>query len=103
MKTKTKIIGAHLIGKLVLVRTFSAGVHIGLLAERTGKTLRLMDARRLWRWQGANSLSEVASRGVAIPYTRLSEPVEVVLMEATEIIPVSEAARASLTSSRWGS
>lgn len=97
-------IGQQMIGKLVVVRTRDAGVHIGILRRRVGQVVELADARRLWRWRGANSLSEAALRGVAQDYTRLSEPVlEIVLTQAIEIIPVQEAARSSLTTSRWGS
>lgn len=97
-------IGQQMIGKLVVVRTYGAGVHVGILRARVGQVVELADARRLWRWSGANSLSEVATRGVDQEYTRLSEPVpEIVLTQAMEVIPVQEAALPSLTTSRWGS
>lgn len=97
-------IGQQMIGKLVVVRTYGAGVHVGVLRARVGQVVELTDARRLWRWRGANSLSEAATRGVAQDFTRLSEPVpEIVLTQAMEVIPVQEAARSSLTTSRWGS
>jgi hypothetical protein len=94
-----------MIGKLCVIRTYSAGVHIGTLAKQDGKEVTLTDARRLWRWRGANTLSEVSARGVALDYTRLSEPVpEILLTEVIEVIPVTAAgdALASLTTSRWG-
>ena len=87
---------------LVVVRTYSAGVHIGKLAEREGTAVTLTDARRLWRWRGANTLNEVATHGVAQGYTRLSEPVPTItLTQAIEVIPVSDDAKDSLTTSRW--
>ena len=36
----------HMIGKQVIVRTYSAGVHFGRLVERDGKEVVLNDARR---------------------------------------------------------
>lgn len=88
---------------LVVVRTRGAGVHIGLLAEfdRISKTAVLLENRRLWRWYGANTLNEVATKGVS-GAVRLSEPVDAhEVFEVTELLPVSESARESLTKSRW--
>lgn len=45
------MIGQDLIGKKVVVRTYSAGVHVGTLSEREGKEVMLVDARRIWRWR----------------------------------------------------
>ena len=86
---------------LTLVRTFGEGVHIGLLSHRIGMEAELLDCRRLWR--GANTLNEVCLRGVDMKsFTRLSEPVpSVTLTTVTGVYPVSEAARVSLTTSRW--
>jgi hypothetical protein len=99
------MIGKHMIGKLVLVRTYSAGVHVGVLAERVGKVARLTDAHRIWRWRGANTLSEAATKGIDTQvHSRVSARVpEIVLTEVIEIIPVSDAAAQSLSTERWPS
>src|SRR5574343_1453704 len=60
-------IGADMIGKYVIVRTYSAGCHAGTLADRDGREGVLTGARRLWRWAGAASLSEMANRGTSRP------------------------------------
>lgn len=92
-----------MIGKFVVCRTYSAGVHMGTLVSSSGKVAVLKDARRLWRWNGANSLHEVALKGVDETYSRISEPVaEIELTEVVEKIPCSDAAKANLTRSRWG-
>lgn len=89
--------------KFVIVRTYSAGVHCGELVKRSGKDVVLTNARRIWRWRGANTLHELALRGAAKEWTRISEPVaEITLTEAVEIIACSEAARVNLSGSRWG-
>lgn len=89
--------------KLVVVRTYSAGVHIGILSERKGTEVILKKARRLWSWVGANTLHEVAAKGVSMDKgTRLSEPVDSILVtEAIEVIPVAKQAIPNLTTSRW--
>lgn len=91
-------------GDLVLIRTFSAGVHVGRLKARNGREVDLVDARRVWRWKGANTLHELSQHGCDEEYTRVSEPVPTItLLEAIEILPVSIKAQPSLTKSRWGS
>lgn len=82
----------------VIVRTYSAGVFAGLLVSRKGKEVEMRDARRLWKWAGAASLSELAVRGTSKP-TECMFPVavpKVVLTEAIEILSVTPAARKSI-------
>lgn len=80
-----------MIGKFVLVRTYSAGVHFGTLVEKNGKEITLKNGRRLWSWNGALSLSEIATNGIDIKNSKISVPVdEIILTEATEIIIVSK-------------
>ena len=86
----------------VLVRTYSAGVHCGTLVARQGAEVTLSNARRLWRWRGANTLHEVAIRGVDSAWTRISEPVsEILLRGAIEVLLCSADAAANLSASRW--
>ena len=83
-----------LLGKRVLVRTYSAGVHIGTLASvnpDNAMECHLKDALRLWRWEGGGlSLSAVAHNG--IKGGRLNRTDEVVLTNAIEYIPTTEEA-----------
>lgn len=96
MKSKTK-------NKLVVIRTINAGIHIGELVARKGDEVQLANARRLWRWAGANTLHEIALRGAEMSSTtRLSEPVEsITVLQVIEIIPVASDAAKNLTTSRW--
>lgn len=85
----------------VVIRTYSAGVHCGELAERDGKEVRLLNARRIWSWKGANTLSEIAMRGVG-EGSRVSEAVpSIILTEAIEIIETTEAGAKNLRSASW--
>lgn len=90
-----------MIGQFCIVRTYSAGVHMGVVVECNGTAVTLKNARRLWRWNGANSLNEVSQNGVAKD-SRISEPVPMILLtQAVEVIPCSKKARENLEESRW--
>lgn len=81
-------------GQYCLVRTCSAGVHLGELVSHQDKAVVLKNARRLWKWSGAFTLSEVATKGPSKTNTRISCAVpEIALTEAIEIIPMSAAAK----------
>lgn len=92
-----------MIGKFVLVRCYSAGVHCGILKSRNGIEVELSDSRRVWRWRGANTLNELSQKGAEMTYTRISEPVpEILLPDVCEVLPCSIQARENLSQSRWG-
>ncbi len=91
-----------MIGKFVIIRTRSAGVHTGYLVESYGTAVTLREGRRLWSWQGAFTLHEIALRGCG-EGSRISEPVkEILLTEAVEVIPCTEKAAENLQRSRNG-
>lgn len=94
-----------LIGKYVVVRTYSAGVHAGILDARDGKEVRLKDSRRIWSWTAANSdsgaLSGVAANGVG-PRSKIGNTVSVIeLTEAIEIIATTHAAESAIRAASW--
>ena len=55
-----------MIGKYVVVRTYSAGVHVGVLLRRDGRDVTLSETRRVHSWKGAKTLSEIAIAGVGV-------------------------------------
>lgn len=84
--------------KYVIVRTYSAGVFAGNLESRKDREVVLRNARRLWYWKGAASLSQLAMEGVKCPQ-ECKFPCEVdriELLEAIEILDVTESAEASI-------
>src|SRR5512138_1537582 len=99
-KAPTKKEPSTMIGKFVIVRTYSAGVHCGVLASQDGATVRLTNARRIWRWAGANTLNELSQRGAA-EGSRISEPVPEIEIDRIELIPCTKMARENLERSRW--
>lgn len=81
-----------------IVRTRSAGVHIGEVVSGEGRTVTLRNARRLWSWKGAFTLNAVAVKGVDRGGSRISTAVPLItLTEAIEIIPVAEGVDLSTT------
>ena len=86
------------IGQYVIARTYSAGVFAGTLKERKEREVTLTNARRLWYWAGAASLSELAMSGTKKP-NDCKFPVavdEVILLEVIEILIVTEAAQKNI-------
>jgi len=84
----------------VIVRTYSAGVFAGYLKSRKDKEVILLKARRLWYWDGASSLSQLAMEGVSKP-ENCKFPCEVdkvELLEAIEILDTTKEAQESIAS-----
>ena len=81
-----------------IIRTYSAGVHAGTIASRKGKEVVLTDSRRLWYWDGACSLSQVAVDGVSKPENcKFSVVVpKITVTEAIEIIKCTPKAEANI-------
>ncbi len=84
--------------KYVIVRTFSAGVFAGELESRKGQEVVLRNARRIWYWAGAASLSQLAIDGTSKPgECKFPEAVNrVELLQAIEIRDVTPKARTSI-------
>lgn len=81
-------------GNYAIVRTYSAGVFAGTLVKREGKEVELANARRIWSWAGAATLSQLAMEGTKEP-DKCKFPCEVakvILTEAIEIIPCTQKA-----------
>ena len=74
-------------GRYVIARTYSAGVFAGNLVSKKGKEVVLKNARRLWYWKGAASLSQLAMEGVKEP-DECKFPCEVDRVELTETIEI---------------
>ena len=81
-----------------IVRTYSAGVFAGNLTEKNGKEGVVENARRLWYWEGAASLSQLAMEGTKKPNScKFPLPVNrVILTEIIEVIPCTPEAEKSI-------
>ncbi len=82
----------------VIVRCDRAGVFAGHIKSREGREVTMTDVRRLWYWDGAAFLSQMAVDGVKKPFNcKFSVAVpEMTLLEAIEIIPCSSKAERSI-------
>ena len=87
-----------------IIRTYSAGVHFGVVEKREGKEVLLKNARRIWYWDGAASLSQMAVNGVSKPENcKFSVTVpNILLTEAIEVIGCTKkAAKCILEVPEW--
>lgn len=75
-----------------IIRCDRAGVFFARIKERNGGEATLEDCRRLWRWAGAASLSQLATEGVKEPQCcRFTVTVpEMTVLGVIEIIPCTE-------------
>lgn len=88
------------IGRKVIIRADRAGVFYGTLSEKEGTEVELTDFRRIWYWDGAASISELALSGVTKPDNwKFSVTVpSIIVTGVIEIIPCSDKAVSSIES-----
>lgn len=88
----------NMIGRKVIVRGDRSGVFFGTLAEKDGREVMLTNCRRLWYWDGAASISQLAVDGTAEPKKcNFTVTVEsIVVLDAIEIIPCADKAIESI-------
>lgn len=84
--------------KYVICRTQSAGVFAGYLESRNGQEVVMRDVRRIWYWQGAASLSQLAVDGTSKPdgckFPAAVDRIE--LLQTIEILDCTEKAKNSI-------
>jgi len=85
-------------GDYVIVRTNIAGVFAGYFESKVLQEVTLTNARRIWYWSGAASLSQLAQEGTNNP-AECKFPCavdRVMLLEAIEILAVTPVAKKSI-------
>ena len=86
------------IGKKVIIRGDRSGVEYGTLVAQEGQEVTLKNARRIWYWDGAASLSQLAKDGTSKPisckFTVFVDSITV--LDAIEIIPCTDKAIKSI-------
>ena len=88
----------ELIGKYVVVRGDRSGVFAGILREKEGAEVLLEDCRKLWYWDGAAAVQQIAVDGVSKPRSCQFTVVvdSMVVLDTIEIIPCTEKAEKSV-------
>lgn len=82
-----------------IVRADRAGVFFGEIESRTGSEVTMRNVRRIWRWEGANSLSQLAVDGTSVGNKcKFSVEVEsMTILGVIEIIPCTAKATKSIS------
>lgn len=82
----------------VIIRADRAGVFYGTLVCREGQEVELKDCRRIWYWDGAASISQLALEGVTKPNDcKFSVTVpSIEILGVIEVIPCSKEASNSI-------
>ena len=77
-----------------IIRGDRSGVFFGQIVERKDREVTLTNCRRVWYWDGAASLSQLAAEGVKAPQScRIAMPVEeLTVRDAIELIRCTDAA-----------
>jgi hypothetical protein len=92
--------------RIVLVRSSQSGVWIGVHVSDepgpTGRSVHMTEARKIWRWRGANTTSELALRGCSQQYSRVAEPVETTVHGCCEVTESNEEAFKAVSKCGWG-
>ena len=87
-----------MLNKKVIIRGDRSGVFFGTLKEKNGTEVKLETCRRLWFWDGAASISQLAVNGTTNPSQckfTVTVP-EIVITDVIEIIPCSAEAIKSI-------
>lgn len=84
--------------KYYIVRGDRSGVFAGNIKERNGQEVLMTNVRRLWYWDGASSISQLAKEGTTNPSDcKFSVPVdEVLILDAIEIDTCTKVAEKSI-------
>lgn len=85
-------------GKKYIIRGDKSGVFFGEVEERNGQEVKMKNCRRIWYWDGANSISDLATRGTQQPenckFTKAVENIEI--LDVIEVIECTDIAIKSI-------
>ena len=76
-----------------IIRTYSAGVHVGYVKNHEGITAELINSRRMWNWkEKAAELNQMAMEGCKSDKFSMAVP-KITVVGVIEVIPCSEKAK----------
>lgn len=75
-----------------IIRSDRAGVFFGNIKQKDGQNIILANVRRIWAWEGACSISQLAVEGTKSPEKcRFAiEVSEIELFDVIEVIPCTD-------------
>ena len=81
-----------------IVRCDRAGVFFGKIKERNGSEVTMTEVRKLWSWDGACAVEQLAQDGTKVPGNcRFTVTIsEMTMLGAIQIIPCTDEASESL-------
>ena len=88
----------------VIVRGDHSGVFFGELKERIGQEVELRNARKLWYWDGAAAVEQIAKDGVKNPGAcKFTVSVEsMIITDAIQVLPcTNDAAENIMAVKEW--
>lgn len=84
--------------KYYIVRAREAGVFFGEIKKRSSEEITMKNVRKLWYWEGACAVEQIAVAGVAKPenckFTVVVD--EMIIANPIQIIPCSEKSKNSI-------
>lgn len=88
------------LNKVCVIRSNGAGVFVGTVVAIDGDTVTLKDSRRIWYWEGAATLSQLAVDGIKAGSEDkcrfpCAEPLKLVF-GVVEVTPCTDKAAASI-------
>lgn len=88
-----------------IIRTYSAGVFFGEVEkvdhEVSGVSVTIRNCRRIWRWEGAASLSQLAKEGPCRPGSKITVAIDQMqVFGVIEIIPCTKRAVEAIESTK---
>jgi len=86
-----------------IIRAKDAGVFLGKIEKKEGSTILCNSLRRLYYWEGALDVTQIASNGVSLPgnckfSVQMGENDKSIIEQLIEAHPVSEKALQSINS-----
>jgi len=94
-KERNYDIGSEYLGKYVIIRTYSAGVHMGKVKDIYENRVILEDSRRMRFFKNiddGDSLSHIAARGIH-PDSKITMAIDNIMLEWVEVIPLTDEAK----------
>jgi len=92
----------NFLDKKCIIRGDRSGVFFGTVKSINGRNVELETVRRIWYWDGANSISDLALQGTKKPddckFTKSVE--QLLLTDVIEIIPATPEAITNIESVR---